>query len=146
MEHYIVISAIIGVFIIFATIIVVIIFACTKSRREYGRIKNMAESEGTITGIKFIEPHPDGGYEHYVISYSFTDIYGKSYSKSFENQRLNGFKKGDKITVYYDVDNPNKCVTDYKLKADKNKWWQALIIAAIIIIVPFIISFAIYND
>ncbi len=82
-------------------------------------------------------------YQVNIISYSFTDICGKPYNKNFKNHRLDGFKTGDKITVYYDINNPDKCVTDYKLKADKNQWWQALIITAVIIIVPFVIAFAI---
>lgn len=82
-------------------------------------------------------------YQVNIISYSFTDICEKTYNKNFKNHRLDGFKTGDKITVYYDINNPDKCVTDYKLKADKNQWWQALIITAVIIIVPFVIAFAI---
>lgn len=147
MEQYIVISSIIIGLIMFVMIIVLIIFACTKSRREYGRIKNPAEAEGTVTDIKFISSNHVRGYEYYVISYSFTDSCGKLYEKNFKNQYSDNFNKGDKITVYYDINNPDKCVTDYKLKADKNRWWQALIIAAVIIIIPFIISFTImYRD
>lgn len=146
MEHYIVISAIVSLPVMLAAIIVIIIFSCTKSRREYRRIKNISEAEGIVTNIKFISSihGRESSYEYYDISYSFTDIYGKIYYKNFLNHHLDGFKEGDKITVYYDMDNPDKCVTDYKLKADKNKWWQALIIAAVIIIVPFVISFAGY--
>lgn len=146
MERYIVISAIISLPVMLAAIILIIIFSCTKSRREYRCIKNISEAEGTITDIKLMSlTHSlESSYEYYDIRYSFTDIYGKTYCKNFLNQHLDGFKEGDKIIVYYDIDNPDKCVTDYKLKADKNKWWQALIIAAVIIIVPFVISFVVY--
>lgn len=145
MEHYVVISAIISIPIMLAAIFVIIIIASTKSRREYKRIKNLAESEGTITNIKHIRANQTEDIDYYVINYSFTDIRGKSYSKSFKNHRLGDFKEGGKITVYYDMDDPYKCVTDYKLKAEKNMWWQALLIAAVIIIIPFVIVFTI-ND
>lgn len=147
MEHYVVIIAVISIPLMLAAIIAIVLFSCTKSRREYKRIKNISEAEGTIIDIKFVGSLHDleSSYEYYVISYSFTDSCGKIYSKSFKNQRLDNFKEGDKIIVYYDIDNPDKCVTDYKLKADKNKWWQALIITAIIIVVPLVISFALYT-
>ncbi len=147
MEHYVEIIAVISIPLMLAAIIAIVLFSCTKSRREYKRIKNISEAEGTIIDIKFVGSLHDleSSYEYYVISYSFTDSCGKIYSKSFKNQRLDNFKEGDKITVYYDMDNPDKCVTDYKLKADKNKWWQALIITAIIIVVPLVISFALYT-
>lgn len=147
MEHYVEIIAVISIPLMLAVIIAIVLFSCTKSRREYKRIKNISEAEGTIIDIKFVGSLHDleSSYEYYVISYSFTDSCGKIYSKSFKNQRLDNFKEGDKITVYYDMDNPDKCVTDYKLKADKNKWWQALIITAIIIVVPLVISFALYT-
>lgn len=147
MEHYVVIIAVISIPLMLAAIIAIVLFSCTKSRREYKRIKNISEAEGTIIDIKFVGSLHDleSSYEYYVISYSFTDSCGKIYSKSFKNQRLDNFKEGDKIIVYYDMDNPDKCVTDYKLKADKNKWWQALIITAIIIVVPLVISFALYT-
>ncbi|MBQ8349844.1 MAG: DUF3592 domain-containing protein [Ruminococcus sp.] len=147
MEHYVEIIAVISILLMLAAIIAIVLFSCTKSRREYKRIKNISEAEGTIIDIKFVGSLHDleSSYEYYVISYSFTDSCGKIYSKSFKNQRLDNFKEGDKITVYYDMDNPDKCVTDYKLKADKNKWWQALIITAIIIVVPLVISFALYT-
>lgn len=149
MEHYIVIIAIISLPVMLAAIISIVLLTTTKSKREYRRIKNLSESEGTITDIKFSESTEIEGpcYEYYVISYSFIDSCGKMYRKSFKNTHLDGFKEGDKITVYYDANDPDKCVTDYKLKADKNTWWQALIITAIIIIVPVVISFAIsYSD
>ena len=147
MEHYVVIIAVISIPLMLAAIIAIVLFSCTKSRREYKRIKNISEAEGTIIDIKFVGSLHDleSSYEYYVISYSFTDSCGKIYSKSFKNQRLDNFKEGDKIIVYYDIDTPDKCVTDYKLKADKNKWWQALIITAIIIVVPLVISFALYT-
>ncbi len=147
MEHYVEIIAVISIPLMLAAIIAIVLFSCTKSRREYKRIKNISEAEGTIIDIKFVGSLHDleSSYEYYFISYSFTDSCGKIYSKSFKNQRLDNFKEGDKITVYYDMDNPDKCVTDYKLKADKNKWWQALIITAIIIVVPLVISFALYT-
>ena len=134
MEHYVEIIAVISIPLMLAAIIAIVLFSCTKSRREYKRIKNISEAEGTIIDIKFVGSLHDleSSYEYYVISYSFTDSCGKIYSKSFKNQRLDNFKEGDKIT-------------DYKLKADKNKWWQALIITAIIIVVPLVISFALYT-
>ena len=145
MEHYILIIAIISIPVMLAAIITIIVFSCTKSQREYNRIKNISETEGTIIDIEFVcSSHSfESSYKYYVVSYSFTDSFGKMYNKSFKHHRSDDFKEGDKIIVYYDIDNPDKCVTDYKLKADKNCWWQALIIAAIIIIVPIVISFAI---
>lgn len=146
MEHYVVIFAIISILVMFVAIISIVLLTTTKSRREYRHIKKLSKSEGIITDIKFIaSTHSlESSYEYYVISYSFIDSLGNIYKKSFQNQHLNGFKEGDKIIVYYDTDEPDKCVTDYKLKADKNKWWQAMIITAIILIVPFVISFAVY--
>ncbi|MDE6788552.1 MAG: hypothetical protein K2J47_04440, partial [Ruminococcus sp.] len=144
---YIIIFAIIGIFIIFTAIFVLIILVCTKNQRDYRHIKNKAEADGIITHIRFIEANQADDYEYYDINYSFTDIYGIPYNKNFKSQRLKSLKEGDKISVYYDIDNPNKCVTDYKLKADKNLWWQALLITSIIVFIPFIISFVIYyND
>lgn len=146
MEHNIVIIAVISIPVMLVAIISIVLFAATKSKREYKRIKKLSETQGTITDIKFISSiHSlEGSAEYYVISYSFIDNYGKMYRKSFKNGHLDGFKEGDKITVYYDLNDPNKCVTDYKLKSDKNKWWQYLIITAIIIIVPLVIYFAVY--
>lgn len=150
MEQHVIILAIIGVLIMLIAIIaiiVIIVFACTESRREYKRIKNISETDATITDIKLIESNDsvEGPYgpDYYVVSYSFTDNIGKIYSNNFKCQHLDGFEKGGRITIFYDIDDPDKCVTDYKLKADKNKWWQALIIAAVIIIVPVVIAFTI---
>ncbi len=61
MEHYVEIFAVIILFIMFAAIIVIVIFFSIKSRREYRRIKNISESEGTVTDIEFIESHPYDG-------------------------------------------------------------------------------------
>lgn len=147
MEDHMVISAVIIVFLMFASIVILAVYASTKSRREYNRIKNMAESEGIITEIEFHSAHlhTEGDHDYYNVSYSFTDIQGKPHEKKFSiNKRKRNkddLKEGDKITVYYDIDDPNKCVTDYKLKADKNQWWQALIVIAVIVVVPFIIAF-----
>lgn len=58
MEHYVEIFAVIILFIMFAAIIVIVIFSSTKSRREYRRIKNISEYEGTVTDI---ESHPHDG-------------------------------------------------------------------------------------
>lgn len=151
MEDHIVISAVIIVFIMFASIVIIAVYASTKSRREYNRIKNMAESEGIITEIEFhsADLRLEGNQDYYNVSYSFTDIQGKPHEKNFKiskrSRNKDNLKEGDKITVYYDIDAPDKCVTDYKLKADKNQWWQALIIIAVIVVVPFIIAFTANN-
>lgn len=90
----------------------------------------------------------DSGVEsskYYIVRYSFTEMCGKTYNKKFEKYKLDDLKKGDKIIVYYDVNNPNKCVIDHRLNADKNLWWKALIIAAVIIVVPFVFGFVFNN-
>ncbi|MCM1529917.1 MAG: DUF3592 domain-containing protein [Alistipes sp.] len=136
------ILAIAVVLVMLIAVFFIIIFACTKSRREYGRIKNREEAEGTITNIEYhdFDLHTESR-EYYIVHYSFTDICGKTHNKQFQEYRTDKLNVGDKITVYYDVDDPNKCVTAYKLKTDKNLWWKASLIAAVIIGVPFIVVF-----
>ena len=77
MEHYVEIFAVISLFIMFAAIIVIVIFFSIKSRREYRRIKNISEYEGTVTDIEFIESHSNDGI---------------SGMKFFRNISLNQFK------------------------------------------------------
>lgn len=138
-EHDITIVAVALIVFMIAAAAGLIVFACTKSKRDYKRIKNMAEAEGRIIDIKYIRsPHADG-YDYYVISYSFTDCDGKTHNKSFQRQRKENLEKGDKLTVYYDMECPDKCVTEYKITKEKNMWWQGLIIFAILIIIPFIV-------
>lgn len=143
MEHYIVISAIIGVFIVVIAIFGLVIFATTVSRRKYRSIKNRTEAVGTITRIQHISPVKieQNLNEHYIVDYTFTDINGFSHNGNFEIGRLKNLKEGDKISVYYDTNKPDKCVTDYKLNAEKNLWWQALLVTLAIFSLPFIIIF-----
>lgn len=143
MEHYIEALAIIVISVMSIAIIMLIILTSTVSRRKYRSIKNRAEAMGTITRIQHISPDriDQNLNEYYIVDYTFTDTSGISHNGIFKISRLKNLEEGNKIFVYYDIDNPNKCITDYKLKIDKNLWWQSLLIFLAILSIPFIIIF-----
>ncbi|MCM1220276.1 MAG: DUF3592 domain-containing protein [Lachnospiraceae bacterium] len=143
MKNFIVISAIVCVIITVIAIFGLVIFATTASRCKYRRIKNKATAVGTITRIQHISPdriQPNLN-EYYLVDYSFTDTDGISHSRNFSIGRLKNLEEGDKISVYYDSADPDKCVTDYRLKSDRNLWWQAVLITFAILCTPFLALF-----
>lgn len=143
MERYIEILAVIVVFVMFTAVVVLILFASTASRRKYRSIKNRAEAVGIITRIQHISPDriEQNLNEYYIVDYTFTDINGFSHNGNFEIDRSKNLQEGDKITVYYDTADPKICVTDYKLNANRNLWWQSLLVFLAILSLPFIIIF-----
>lgn len=146
-ENSIQIIVIIVLLIMLTAAVLIIVFACTQSRRVYRSIKNPLKAEGIIIGVEFVSPSTSpyptyDGSEYYIVSYSFMDSRGRTYNKKFQKCKPCRLEEGDKIIVYYEEKDPDKCVTDYRLNTDKNLWWKALLIAAAIIIVPVVLAFA----
>ncbi|MEZ5691990.1 MAG: DUF3592 domain-containing protein [Rickettsiales bacterium] len=78
-------------------------------------IKNAVRTEGTIEGIVLANIKPI----HFSLKYFFTDKHGGIY-KGTDDIGLSIFKykKGQKITIYYDPNKPDKNIIEHKGKKD----------------------------
>lgn len=102
----------------------------TSQRKTYKRLKKPAQTTGIVDKI-----HPETS----VVDYSYTDNHGKRHTASF---RLLGkhFKKGDKIEICFDAENPEKSIPGCTLKSWKTFWSEFLFYMVVVIAVFVILN------
>lgn len=67
------IFAVIILAVMFVAIILIVLFATTKSRREYKCINNLFESEGLVTGIQYIDVPLNREGQKITVYYDYTN-------------------------------------------------------------------------
>lgn len=117
----------------------VIIYVCTYHSGIYKSFRNPVKTTGVIVEARYIDV-PDDGENFYLITYSFTDSAGVRHSATFKWLRNIG-RDGDKITVHYDSQNPEKSIADCQLKYGKSLWWKVPVILAVLIVPAIFIAF-----
>ncbi len=130
-ENMAILITILTVLALVVPLILIGVFASKNSRRKQQKFKEPAESSGTILKIwKTTDYQPEGPYyEPWVVEYSY---YAGSilYEKSFQtnNRKIaHSLQANDKITVYYDRQNPNNAVTSVQMEQEKSVWKNMLI-------------------
>ncbi len=106
-------------------------FGSKNSQRKRQKFRDPAESSGTILRIwKTTDYQPEGPYyEPWVVKYSYY-AGGILYEKSFQtnNRKVaHSLQANDKITVYYDRQNPDNAVTSVQMEQEKSVWKNMLI-------------------
>ena len=106
-------------------------FGSKNSQRKRQKFRDPAESSGTILRIwKTTDNQPEGPYyEPWVVKYSYY-AGGILYEKSFQtnNRKVaHSLQANDKITVYYDRQNPDNAVTSVQMEQEKSVWKNMLI-------------------
>lgn len=106
-------------------------FGSKNSQRKRQKFRDPAESSGTILRIwKTTDYQPEGPYyEPWVVEYSYY-AGGILYEKSFQtnNRKIaHSLQANDRITVYYDRQNPNNAVTSVQMEQEKSVWKNMLI-------------------
>lgn len=106
-------------------------FGSKNSRRKQQKFQEQAESSGTILRIwKETNYQSEGPYnEPWVIAYSYY-AGGTLYEKRFESynrKAVHGLQVNDRITVYYDRQNPDNAVTSVQMEQEKSVWKNMLI-------------------
>ncbi len=109
-----------------------IVFVCTYHTGVFKSFRKPVKTMGVIEETQYIDD-PDEGENFYLITYSFTDNAGIRYSVTFRWQQNVG-RDGDKITVHYDSQNPEKSIADCQLKYGKSLWWKVPVIFAVLIV------------
>lgn len=106
-------------------------FGSKNSQRKRQKFRDPAESSGTVLRIwKTTDYQPEGPYyEPWVVEYSYY-AGGILYEKSFQtnNRKIaHSLQANDRITVYYDRQNPNNAVTSVQMEQEKSVWKNMLI-------------------
>ncbi len=106
-------------------------FGSKNSQRKRQKFRDPAESSGTILRIwKTTDYQPEGPYyEPWVVKYSYY-AGGILYKKNFQtnNRKVaHSLQANDKITVYYDRQNPDNAVTSVQMEQEKSVWKNMLI-------------------
>ena len=107
-------------------------FGSKNSQRKRQKFRDPAESSGTILRIwKTTDYQPEGPYyEPWVVEYSYY-AGGILYKKNFQtnNRKVaHSLQANDKITVYYDRQNPDNAVTSVQMEQEKSLWKNMLIV------------------
>lgn len=117
-------------------LIAAIVFVCTYHGRVYRSLKQPTITKGVIDNIHVIhvpshnECSPGGDY--YQITCSYNDHLGFRHTFTFDwRQNIGGV--GDSLELYYDAQNPDKCIMTCQLHYGKNLWWKILLFLAVLI-------------
>lgn len=106
-------------------------FGSKNSQKKKQKFREPAETGGTVLRIwKETDYQPEGPYyEPWVIEYSYyaDSILHKKSFKSNNRKIVHGMHVNDKITVYYDRQNPNNAVTSVQMEQEKSVWKNMLI-------------------
>lgn len=106
-------------------------FGSKNSKRKRQKFQEPAESSGTILCIwKETHYQPEGPYnEPWVIEYSYyaDSILHENKFESYNRKVAHGLQVNDRITVYYDRQNPDNAVTSVQMEQEKQVWKNMLI-------------------
>lgn len=127
------------ILIVILTVLVVLViplllvghFGSKYSQRKRQKFREPAESSGTILRIwKETNYQPEGPYnEPWVIEYSYYagSILHENKFESYNRKVVHGLQVNDRITVYYDRQNPDNAVTSVQMEQEKSVWKNMLI-------------------
>lgn len=119
------------VVLVVPTLLLIGWFGSKNSRKKQQKFREPAETSGTILRIwKETDYQPEGPYyEPWVIEYSYyagSILHEKSFH-SYNRKIVHGVQVNDKITVYYDRQNPDNAVTSVQMEQEKSIWKNMLI-------------------
>lgn len=135
-EEMVILIGVVGTLVLI--MILVMWFVSTNNRRILRSFREAVRTNGTIVDIWIKRDNHSQGlyYEPYVISYSYYDG-GSMREGSFESlnkKQVHKLKVNDRITVYYDRQEPNHAVTAMQMEWEKSMWWRILLAFAVILL------------
>lgn len=122
-------------FIVFFLVLAVfaVIVISRKHTAHYRSLKNPVKTIGMVTDVVCTERlrlYDTDDVNTYCITYTYTDSQGNQYTNHFFRGRKT-FEKGEKITLYYESENPQNSITDFQYKSGRDLWWKVLLTLAV---------------
>ena len=112
------------VILLFAIFLPLLFILGVTLRRRYDTTKNRMEVKGRIVKLEHVKKSIDfqsgnsNPQDYYHVMYVFIDGKGNTHLRHFNTDRF-PHREGDAITVYYDPENPESCVSLPELRVGR---------------------------
>ena len=142
---------VIGMVVMFAIVAPIVMFIGAVHYRQFMSMKNRDEAQGKVIKKELVTARAVrnaalrySGADHYRVTYTFHDRKGNDVEKCFDIARF-PYQEGERITVYYDTENPDVCLTDYQVKISKESPQKAVVVLLMIMMMGAGLLLALVN-